>query len=143
MDSRNKFMVFTASVARCIRFESSDAAALGFLNRMYADRIDRANRNTQERKWLLDTLKHCDENGKVALIEGGMDCDCVAYEGHVHIVGSSVPEFEAALDEMYSWAEGSIHWEIKRPSEANQVKRTSRDLAAEAFENGHPWSIHY
>lgn len=138
-----QFREFIHSVAGSIKAEKSDAEALRFLNRMCADRVESANNRTQRRRSYLNSITSNTEDGQVAIVVGGMDCDCCSYEGHVYLVEATTDAVDAELESISINAEGPIHWEIKSPSAAAKVERTSRDLALEAFENGHPHSIHY
>ena len=95
-----------------------------------------------ERAQALAEMAACTENGKVALIESGMDCDCVRYSGRVHIVDATEEAVEELYDYVYKWADGPVSLAFCKPSVAKQVRYTSRDLALEAFEDGHPHSIH-
>lgn len=79
----------------------------------------------------------CAENGKVAVVESGMDCDCVRYSGHVSIIDATVEAYEAHYDHVAKWADGPFSLGVVSPSEARKIKRQSRDLALEAFEDGH------
>ena len=95
-----------------------------------------------ERINALAQMADCTENGKVALIESGMDCDCVRYSGRVHIVDATEQAVEDLFEHVAKWADGPFNLSFCKPSVAEQVQYTSRDLALEAFENGHPHSIH-
>lgn len=81
------------------------------------------------------------ENGAVAVIESGMDCDGVQYSGHVHIIAASVVRLELLDKHTNEWADGPYYLSLERPSKARQVEYSSRDLGMEAFENGHPWVL--
>jgi hypothetical protein len=125
-----------------IREVASDAVVLKVLNRLYADRLDRCNWNTQDRKHFLEAIMVCAEDGMLSVVEGGMDCDCVKYEGHVSYIPATVAAVEKHIESLYEYAEGPIHWEIMKPSQAVRVKSTSHDLIMEAFENGHPHIVY-
>ena len=79
------------------------------------------------------------EDGMVALVSSGMDCDGIEWFNDVTIV----PELEADKREhdAYAWADGPINIVRMAPSEAMKLEYTSRDRVAAAHENGHPWSI--
>lgn len=80
----------------------------------------------------------CAEGGKVAIVESGRDCDGVQYSGKVSIIPATYEAFCAAWDDIADWADGPFHLSVERPSIARRMRYESRDLVAEAFENGHP-----
>jgi len=120
-----------------IRMSATDAQVLKLRQVIHAPVVERMHEATQGRRLMLNQLTEFVENGLVAIVEGGMDCDCSAYEGHVHLCKAAPQELDKAIEEMYLNAEGPIHWEIMRPSESSRVKRSSVDLALRAFEDGH------
>lgn len=77
------------------------------------------------------------EDGKVAVIESGRDCDCVEYSGRVHIIDATVEAFIWLDSQIGDWADGPYRLGIVKPSEAKTVEYTSRDLVLEAMEDGH------
>ena len=88
-----------------------------------------------------DSLALIAEDGKVAYVESGRDCDCVEYSGHVHIVDATLEAYETLDREIAEWADGPYRLDLTRVSETRSVKRESRDLAMEAYEDGHPHYI--
>jgi hypothetical protein len=88
-------------------------------------------------------ISDCAENGKVALIESGMDCDCVQYSGRVTIIDADWRKIDDEIDHIGKWADGPFCISIEKPSIANEIEYNSRDLALEAFEDGHPHLIHF
>lgn len=88
-----------------------------------------------DRASLLPQLARA-EGGKIGIVMSGMDCD---YTKFLHARLISVPTlFKAALerDRAYMDAEGPLSVYYVKPSELPESY--SRDLALEAFENGHP-----
>ena len=79
------------------------------------------------------------EDGMVALVSSGMDCDGVEWSNEVTIV--SELEADKREHDAYAWADGPIDIVRMAPSEAVKLECTSRDRVAAAHENGHPWSI--
>lgn len=91
-----------------------------------------------QKRWeLFCLLSDCAEHGEVAVVTAGMDCDCSCWSGRVSILPANVMFVERWLNEFYDSAEGPQSHEIMRPSEARSIKSSSRDLALEAFEDGH------
>lgn len=86
-------------------------------------------------------LRRIAEDGKVAYIESGRDCDCVEYDGRVHVVDATWEAFEKLQDDVGEWADGPFHLSLCRVSETRRVRYESRDLVMEAFEDGHPHHI--
>tara|TARA_Y100001973_G_C5160536_1_gene313260 strand:+ start:193 stop:687 length:495 start_codon:yes stop_codon:yes gene_type:complete len=82
---------------------------------------------------------HLDENGKVALVESGMDCDGVEYANEVTVVDSN--KTLDAIDDKAEWADGPMHFSIMRVSDAEKLKPYKRDRNTRAFEDGHPHCI--
>jgi len=80
----------------------------------------------------------CAEDGKVAIVESGRDCDGVEYSGKVSIIPSTLEAYCAACDQIAEGADGPFWLDVERPSIARTLRYESRDLVAEAFENGHP-----
>lgn len=90
---------------------------------------------------ISDLLREKAENGQVLLVTSGMDCDCVRYSGCTRLVPADLQGFLQALDKVYYSAEGPMQWYIASPSEQSEIHYESRDLALEAFEDGHPYAI--
>ena len=94
----------------------------------------RLQRKRESRLAVHHALKTCAENGKVAVIVTSRDCDmCVATERRV--VSASIHELDQFLDRLYDGAEGPVSWHIQAPSDPFEY--SFRDLAAEAYEDGH------
>jgi len=75
----------------------------------------------------------------IKVVESGMDCDCVKYSGRVHTCEATVKAFEELHDRIAEWADGPFSLSIVPWSQ--KITYTSRDLALEAYENGHPHHI--
>lgn len=91
---------------------------------------------------LASTLKAHAENGMVAVIESGRDCDGVAYDGRVSLIPAMVVAYERHDQQIAEYADGPYHLSICTPSAAKSIEYTSRDLTMEAFENGHQHVIY-
>lgn len=78
-------------------------------------------------------------DGQICIVNSGMDCDCVDY-CHSSIVDyRGVFWFEKYEQDAYAWADGPLSIGFCRPDE--RPGNYSRDLALEAYENGHPHYI--
>lgn len=88
------------------------------------------------------TLDRCVENGMIGVNRSGRDCDCVQYQTSwiVHAPTGAV-QFQQLEDLHRDWLDGpeSTYW--SKPSETVCL-RVTRDLALEAFEDGHPHVIY-
>jgi len=82
------------------------------------------------------------EDGKMAIVHGFIDCDGGRVDNLVAIVPACVMAWVKFRDDQQRWAEGPIWASIEKPSEAQGIEESHRDLALEAFENGHPHSLH-
>lgn len=88
------------------------------------------------------TIADLAEDGMVAAIESGRDCDGVQYSGRVRIIEATLEAFDKLHDDTAEWADGPFHFDLMRVSEAQAVRYESRDLVMEAHENGHPHVIY-
>ena len=95
----------------------------------------------QKRQVLASTIRKHAENGKVAIVHGGRDCDMVEVHGLVRLLPATVTHVEQFIQELFDGAEGPIWWNVARPSDAEDEQVTSRDRIAEATEDGHPWIV--
>ena len=105
-------------------------------------RLQTATEARQRRQALIRRIKDCAEDGAVAMVWSGRDCDGVRYTGSVYVVDASIKEVDREAAHTYKWADGPCSFYIERPSVAREIKRTSRDLTLEAFEDGHPHVIY-
>lgn len=82
-------------------------------------------------------LARCVENGKIGVLRSGMDCDCNKYSS-ARIVDAPVGaiQFARQEEEHYNGLDGPESTVWRKPSQTT-VGYTSRDLAAEAHEDGH------
>ena len=115
---------------------------LSFLNRHYADSLYRATQDRVRRQQFLQSIARCAEGGKVAVVWSGRDCDGSRYENSVAIVEANKKALESHIEHSYEWADGPCAYYIERPSVARELKHSSRDLALEAFEDGHSHVIY-
>lgn len=115
---------------------------LHILNIIYRDSLWTRHCYTQERRSFLNNIRDLAEDGKIAMVFGGMDCDCVQYRGSVYIVDATVAAVEKEADDYGYWADGPWGYHLEKPSVAQGIKRQSRDLVMEAFENGHPHVVY-
>lgn len=139
MNTRNISTRLLFTSARTI---PSEAERLRFLNTALRDRLNAARHSVERRLELHRRIAECAEDGKVALIESGMDCDGVVYGGRVHMIDAHWRAVLAKEHHIGQWADGPFNLRIERPTIAEEIEYHSRDLGAEAFENGHAHSLH-
>jgi hypothetical protein len=83
------------------------------------------------------------ENGKVGVIVSGRDCDCTSYHReYVMDVPASMVAFQREEDRHNDSLDGPESTYYVRPSEVDDGHNESRDLALEAFEDGHPHVVY-
>jgi len=111
---------------------------LRILHRIYLRSDTRDSLNG--RLYLHRAIEKFQEGGKILVVESGMDCDGVRYWGRTHECDANWRAFDKLWNNLSKWADGPFSLEIVRPSTV--VEYGSRDLTLEAFENGHPHSIH-
>ena len=92
---------------------------------------------------LANAIQAKAEDGEIAIVWSGIDCDSVCYRNDWRILPAIVPVIRRSIDERYYWADGPCNWVIKSPSEVRNTRYVSRDLALEAFEDGHAHVVHY
>lgn len=118
-----------------------DVVILKLMHRATEDNIYELRKRRNIRIRFLKALTELAEDGKIAVIESGRDCDCVEYFGQVHIIDATKQAYDKLYDDTAEWADGPFHFQLERPSVAEGVTPISRDLVMEAHENGHPHSI--
>jgi hypothetical protein len=75
----------------------------------------------------------------VAVIESGMDCDGVSYDGKRHLIPATREAWNRLYDDIAQWADGPFNLVLASPLDPVQYR--SRDNVMEAYEDGHPHSI--
>lgn len=97
--------------------------------------------NINNRVKLKRVLDNNSEDGMIAMIDTGMDCDCVSWCDVCHMSTPSVSKVMLLEDKQQEYAEGpcSLNW--GKPSE-HITGRQTRDHIMEAHENGHPHVIY-
>jgi hypothetical protein len=105
-------------------------------------KLEEATNKRIERQRLIERIRSCQENGKIAIVESGRDCDGMQYSGSVCLIDASVAAWDAHYDYVANHADGPFSFAVEKPSIAKHIKHTSRDLTLEAFEDGHPHVIY-
>ena len=105
----------------------------------------RKNKGTdklQERLTFKNQIDNLNWRGKVAIVYGGVDCDHSTWDNRVALIDANVTSVNGWENDYMEYAEGSQWWNIEPMGYALSLKRSSRDLAMEAFEDGHPHVIY-
>lgn len=122
----------------------SDSHRLWWINRILVTSPNGSHIHYRlSRRWR--TMELIEQNktpdGRLFLNEHGRDCDGVQYSGQIHMIDANYQALEDKYYELNQWADGPFGLEIISEQEAREAVYTSRDLVAEAFENGHPHTI--
>jgi hypothetical protein len=81
------------------------------------------------------------ENGEVGVAWDETDCDMCRATG-VNVMPAIPVLVYRWIDKKYEHAEGPFHWNLVTPTQAKGIEPSSRDLALEAFEDGHPHVVY-
>ena len=93
-----------------------------------------------ERLSLSRRIAALSDNNLIGIAYSGMDCDCSSFSSATTVKANVMAVIKWSND-FESGAEGPQSWWLITPEEADDTPYTSRDLALEAFENGHPHFI--
>jgi hypothetical protein len=119
------------------------------MNKKIAKKIYKLTAVNRGGDWLAERAAErehymaCIEAGHVGIIRSGMDCDCSSY--HREGIYPALP-YRVWLqneDHHASWLDGPERTYVVRPSKIKPENSYTRDLALEAFEDGHAHSIHW
>lgn len=99
------------------------------------------HRRYEQRLAVHRLLRECAENGKVLVVESGMDCDCVQYAGKCRLIDANIKAYDELYNSVAEWADGPFSFSIDRPSNAALHGYRSVDLVMEAYENGYRHSV--
>jgi hypothetical protein len=97
--------------------------------------------NINDRAALAARIALCAVDGKIWVAESGRDCDCVSYSRPAYQIEATSKAYWKEYTKIADWADGpfslTIYEADRRPTEYH-----SRDLALEAFEDGHQHIIY-
>lgn len=95
-----------------------------------------------ERAGYAHILRTCVEGGKLGVLRSGMDCDCSQYSSaRIVDAPNGAIQFAQQEEAHHNSLDGPEFTEWRKPSQV-EVGYTSRDLALEAFEDGHPHVVY-
>jgi len=81
-------------------------------------------------------------NGELGILRSGMDCDCSRYSGGSVMRFTSLVALAKAEDDHQYWLDGPESVAYVHPDVARGTPHESRDLAMEAYEDGHPHVVY-
>ena len=111
-------------------------------NRAAVRRLAGVHDRINERADLSAMLKHAIHNGHVGVVRAGRDCDCVEFHyEHIRPVRPLMAEYQW-MEQEYAEAEGPLSIAFRHPDAVDDGRFDSRDLALEAFEDGHAHVIY-
>lgn len=84
-----------------------------------------------------DVEKHATPDGFIWYQDGGRDCDMYESTSAPWKMRASVFAWERHIANLYEWAEGPVWFWLLKPEDVEHAAHGSRDLALEAFEDGH------
>lgn len=106
---------------------------------------------TQQQRNRLDDLRRKratveliaarNRNGHIYVYVWQMDCDCASWDS-MYCMPATYEAFDKFCDGIYENAEGRVSIHISTQEEYRKFRPSSRDHALEAFEDGHPHSVH-
>ena len=82
-------------------------------------------------------------DGKIGVITTSIDCDCTrGYYERVETMPNCVAAIKRLADNFYEGLEGPGNMQFVRPDQIDRSRSNTRDLALEAFEDGHPHVVY-
>lgn len=115
------------------------------LRRCFRDEVERRARFdlTAENAGWRETLDRCWRDGKIGVVVSGMDCDCSAYSRQYTVaMPNSVQAIKRWFYDHCDALDGPETQRFVRPDQVDKTQNWSRDLALEAFEEGHPHVVY-
>ena len=131
------------AVGKFPTFTNGDTVSLyvanSWLPRMGSNRL---HYNLTKRWELMARIEECRRaDGKMWVTESGMDCDGVQYSGSMHECKADLRSYEQLGYDIQGWADGPCSIYPVTEEERKEITYQSRDLAMEAYEDGHPSTL--
>lgn len=82
------------------------------------------------------------ESGRLGVVRDGMDCDCTQYHREYAVDFRGLVAFARYESDHYDSLDGRESTRYASPSDIDRARNASRDLALEAFEDGHPHVVY-
>ena len=105
----------------------------GLFRELNRNKVDSLALRIERKKQLADLQ----EDGMVAIVYGGIDCDGSRWDNCVSLVPATITAVEQWAERYHAQAEGPQWQRLERPSVVADLVEDNRDLALEAFEDGH------
>jgi hypothetical protein len=90
----------------------------------------------------VEMIRQFEHEGRLYLEESGIDCDCIQYSGTIHEIDANPYALRKLEEEISRRADGPFCLQPLRFEDVKHIRYVTRDLAAEAFEAGHPHVAH-
>lgn len=122
-------------------FTNGDTIGLWLLNSRLSNYHDNTIHRDLAKRWeMMATIERCRITGtnQMWVTESGMDCDSVRYSGSMHKCEATIVAFYKLWDDIHEWADGPLSLYPVTEKEREDIRPQSRDLAMEAYEDGHP-----
>jgi hypothetical protein len=100
---------------------------------LYHNKVDFLAQRIERKKQLAELQ----EGGVVAIVYGCIDCDSGRWDNRVSLVPATITAVEQWAERYHAQVEGPQWQRLERPSVAADLVEDDRDLALEAFEDGH------
>ena len=108
------------------------------LKKMYRGFTRQNPDRLESRQRLHSAINTYAENNQIAVVYGGIDCDGGMWNNCTTIIPANVMSVVQWEQDYYDNAEGQQWHDLAKPSEVQALESSSRDLALEAHEGGHP-----
>lgn len=107
-----------------------------------AGKLAAATKRREKRQLLVSSVSKFAQDGRVAVVWSGRDCDGVRYHNDVRMIEATVKAVDEHINHTYEWADGPCSYWITTPTYGRSLVYESRDLVMEAFEDGHSHVIY-
>jgi len=120
-------------------FKNGDTVKLWIRNSFASFNADGIHSMLAERWEQVARIEECRITGtnQMWVTESGRDCDCVQYSGYMHKCEATLAAYYKLYDEINSYADGPFSLRPVTEEEREEIRPQSRDLAMEAYEDGH------
>lgn len=116
----------------------TQAERLRYLHKLIYPLLAETHEARVRRMYFLQSIANLAEDGQIAVVWSGRDCDGVSYAGEIRLVEANKDAVEKHINDTFAWADGPCGYVLMAPSAAEEIEYQSRDLTLEAFEDGHP-----
>lgn len=114
----------------------------GWQNAAAVRRLTQVHYNTVERSYIAKQISKHAQRGYIGMIIDATDCDMYRTR-YASVKKANITLLWSFMQQMYNEAEGPVSISFCSPDVVVATKRTSRDMALEAFEDGHTNVVYY